>query len=146
MCPFCPAVPKDVNSRKAFPSGSMQSFMCGSVHKNNRPEHRNICRELTSSHSSLPQTSDAQVASLGAGTPIMPRHPCQVTISPPQPRGTLRAHRCSQGHQALCRPVKHAGMSHSLIVLLCAKTNTSSRDPRERSAVLTRRYRSPASA
>lgn len=123
--------------------GSMQSLTCGYVHKNDRPEHRSICRELTSSHSSLPQTSDVQVSSLGAGTPIMPWRPLPgdhlTTPALGDPRcplpllGTPSTLQTSE----TCRYVP--------IPLLCfsvLNTNTSSWNIRACSAVLMRRYHS----
>lgn len=149
---FISPVPKDVTSRKAFPGGLMQSFRCGYAHKDNCPEHRNICRELTSSHSSLVKTLPQYVRCANHFSAWRDIYraitsTARVTIPRPQPWGSLDVHQLSQGHQPTlqtsetCRCVP--------IPLLCfsmLKTNTFSWDPRERSAMLMRRYHSSASA
>lgn len=53
---FISAIPKCVTSREASPGGLRQSFRCGYVLKDNHPEHRTICKENNSSHSSLAET------------------------------------------------------------------------------------------
>lgn len=94
LVPFLPgfisAMAEDVASRKAFPGGSMQLFMCGNVHKDNHPEHRHICRDLTSFNSSLVKTVLQRIRHVngvfawrdiyGGTAPI-----AIMTVSPPQP-------------------------------------------------------------
>jgi len=112
LCPFCPAVPKDVTSRRAFSDGLMQSFKCGYVHKDNRPEHRSICRELTNSH--ISRLKHSPIHQLCNPLLCLKEHlscrssRCQGDYLPAPALGACMFTASLGDTGPLCRPVKHA--------------------------------------